>query len=470
MRPSSESLLDTIAALATPLGRSAIALVRLSGDRTRGILARIAPELPPDLEARRPHLVSLVEGDGEPIDRGLVTLFAAPASFTGEDVAEISVHGSPVVAERLLRALIAAGARPARAGEFTERAFRLGKLDLVAAEAIRDLIDSRTAAGARASARRVEGALSSRLAEAREHLLSVASSLTATVDFAEDVGEEVDPAVPARLSAARDSLERLAATYDTGRLLSAGCRVAILGRPNAGKSTLFNALLGTERAIVTDVPGTTRDTLEATLDVRGIPVELVDTAGLRETQEEVERLGVARARGVGDRAAAVLYVYDASAGWAAEDRDALAALDGKPVAIVANKIDRIAGDGGGAPRDSPRGQSPTGSAPAAVHSLALCGFLPTAGAKLRDLLARTVASDLTSDSDSEVLGSVRQRDLVARAAAAVGEAFEALARGDSPEYAATHVDSALAALADVFGETTSEDVLQRIFSTFCIGK
>jgi tRNA modification GTPase len=486
MRPSSESLLDTIAALATPLGRSAIALVRLSGDRTRGILARIAPELPPDLEARRPHLVSLVEGDGEPIDRGLVTLFAAPASFTGEDVAEISVHGSPVVAERLLRALIAAGARPARAGEFTERAFRLGKLDLVAAEAIRDLIDSRTAAGARASARRVEGALSSRLAEAREHLLSVASSLTATVDFAEDVGEEVDPAVPARLSAARDSLERLAATYDTGRLLSAGCRVAILGRPNAGKSTLFNALLGTERAIVTDVPGTTRDTLEATLDVRGIPVELVDTAGLRETQEEVERIGVARARGEGDRAAAVLYVYDASAGWAAEDRDALAALDDKPVAIVANKIDRIAGDGGGAPEAAwtaagadpfgicPRdnwtaaGADPSGICPR--DFLPLCGLSPTAGAKLRDLLERTVASDLTSDSDSEVLGSVRQRDLVARAAAAAGEAFEALARGDSPEYAATHVDSALAALADVFGETTSEDVLQRIFSTFCIGK
>jgi tRNA modification GTPase len=462
MRPSAESLLDTIAALATPLGRSAIALVRLSGDRTRGILARIAPELPPDLEARRPHLVSLVDGDGEPIDRGLVTLFAAPASFTGEDVAEISVHGSPVVAERLLRALIVAGARPARAGEFTERAYRLGKLDLVRAEAIRDLIDSRTGAGARACAKRLEGALSSRLQEAREHLLSVASSLTATVDFAEDVGEEVDPAVPARLSAARDSLERLASTYDTGRLLSAGCRVAILGRPNAGKSTLFNALLGTERAIVTDVPGTTRDTLEATLDVRGIPVDLVDTAGLRETREEVERIGVARARDEGERAAAVLYVYDASAGWAAEDEDALAALDGKPVAIVANKIDRI--------RESPRGQIPKGSAPAAVHCLALCGLSAGAGAKLRDLLERTVASDLTSDSASEVLGSVRQRDLVVRAGAAVGAAFEALARGDSPEYAATHVDSALAALADVFGETTSEDVLERIFSTFCIGK
>jgi tRNA modification GTPase len=458
----SDHLLDTIAALATPLGRSAIALVRLSGNRTREVLARVAPGLPRDVEARRPHLADLEDGAGDPIDRGLVTLFAAPASFTGEDVAEISVHGSPVVAERLLRALLAAGARPARPGEFTERAFRLGKMDLVRAEAIRDLIESRTAAGARASANRAQGALSSRLGETREDLLAAAASLAATVDFAEDVGEEIDASVPARLAAARDALERLAATYDTGRLLSAGCRVAILGRPNAGKSTLFNALLGTERAIVTDVPGTTRDTLEATLDVRGIPVELVDTAGLREAQEEVERIGVARAREEGGRAAAILYVYDASAGWTSEDSEALGSLNGKPVAIVANKIDRIG--------ESPRGQIPRGSAPAAVQCLEVCGLSPDAGPKLRELLERTVASDLTSDAASEVLGSVRQRDLVARAAAAAGDALDALAERDSPEYVATHVDSALAALADVFGETTSEEVLARIFSTFCIGK
>ncbi|HEY6065144.1 MAG TPA: tRNA uridine-5-carboxymethylaminomethyl(34) synthesis GTPase MnmE, partial [Thermoanaerobaculia bacterium] len=378
----------------------------------------------------------------------------APASYTGEDVAEISVHGSPVVAESLLRALVAAGARSARPGEFTERAFRLGKMDLVRAEAIRDLIESRTAASARASSSRAEGGLSNRLAQSREDLLAAATSLTATVDFAEDVGEEVDAAVAELLSRARDGLARLAATWDTGRLLSAGCRVAILGRPNAGKSTLFNALLGTERAIVTDVPGTTRDTLDATLDVRGIPVELVDTAGLREAQEEVERIGVARARDEGERAAAILYVYDASIGWTGEDRNALAGVNGKPVAIVANKIDRIAKGGVGAREGE----------------LALCGLSPDAGPKLRALLERTVASDLTSDSASEVLGSVRQRDLVARAAAAAGDALEALSRGDSPEYAATHVDSALAALADVFGETTSEDVLARIFSSFCIGK
>ncbi|HEX9286968.1 MAG TPA: tRNA uridine-5-carboxymethylaminomethyl(34) synthesis GTPase MnmE [Thermoanaerobaculia bacterium] len=463
MRPSAESLLDTIAALATPIGRSAIALVRISGERTREILARVARELPDPIEPRRPYLVSLTDLEGEPIDRALATLFLAPASFTGEDVAELSVHGSPVVVERLLRALSACGARPARPGEFTERAFRSGKIDLVRAEAIRDLIDSRTEAAARASSRRLEGALSSRLTEAREDLLAAAASLAATIDFSEDVGETVDPSVLLRLRAARDSLARLAGTYGVGRLLSAGCRVAILGRPNAGKSTLFNALVGTARAIVTEVPGTTRDTIEATIDVRGIPVDLVDTAGLRETDDRIEKLGVERAREEGEKAAAILYVFDASAGWCREDGAALADLDGKPVAVVANKIDRLEaterpGGAGSGPAESPR------------PALALCGLAPEAGASLRTLVEQTIAADVPSESDSEVLASLRQLDLVERARAAAADALAALERGVSPEYAATHVDCALAALADVFGETTSEDVLRRIFSTFCIGK
>jgi tRNA modification GTPase len=460
MRPNSESLLDTIAALATPLGRSAIAVVRLSGDRTRAILSAVAPELPDPIEPRRPYLVALTRADGDVIDRGLATLFAAPASFTGEDLAEMSVHGSPVVVERLLRTLIAAGARPARPGEFTERAYRLGKMDLVEAEAIRDLIESRTEGAARAGAKRLAGALSSRLAAAREDLLAASAGLTATIDFAEDVGETVDPAVAAHLRSARDVLARLAASYETGRLLSAGCRVVILGRPNAGKSTLFNALVGSARAIVTEVPGTTRDTLEATIDICGVPVDLVDTAGLRDTDDRVERIGVERAREEGERAAAILYVYDASEGWTDGDRAAMTAFDGRPVAVVANKVDRLAG-----------AEPPAGSAsPPDPAPLPLCGLAPEAGASLRLLLARTITPGLTSDVASEVLASVRQRDLVDRARAAADQALHALEKGISPEYAATHVDSGLAALADVFGETTSEDVLQRIFSTFCIGK
>jgi tRNA modification GTPase len=459
MRPNSESLLDTIAALATPLGRSAIALVRISGDRTRAILSAVAPDLPDPIEPRRPYLVPLTRADGDVLDRGLVTLFAAPASFTGEDLAEISVHGSPVVVEQLLRTLVVAGARPARPGEFTERAYRLGKMDLVEAEAIRDLIDSRTEGAARAGAKRLAGALSSRLATAREDLLAASAGLTATIDFAEDVGETVDAAVALHLRSARDALARLAASYETGRLLSAGCRVVILGRPNAGKSTLFNALVGSARAIVTEVPGTTRDTLEATIDVCGVPVDLVDTAGLRDTDDRVERIGVERAREEGERAAAILYVYDASEGWTDADRAAVTAFDGRPVAVVANKVDRL----GGTP--------PAGSVSLPDPSaLPLCGLAPEAGASLRLLLERTIAAGVTSDAASEVLASVRQRDLVERARDAADQALRALDGGISPEYAATHVDSALAALADVFGETTSEDVLQRIFSSFCIGK
>src|SRR6266542_104257 len=463
MRPKTESVLDTIAALATPVGRSALALLRVSGPESGRILRAVTRGLPEELAPRHPYLVSFVDGGADVIDRGLATYFAAPASSTGEDAAELSIHGSPVVARRMLAALVAAGARPARPGEFTERAFLFGKMDLVEAEAVRDLIEARTEEAARLSARRLEGRLSRLLEEVREDLLSAAAGLAATIDFSEDVGEVVSPETLSRLEAAAEILGRLAASYETGRLLSAGCRVAILGRPNAGKSTLFNALLGSARAIVTDVPGTTRDTLHATVDVRGVPVEIVDTAGLRQTEDAVERIGVLRAWEEGKTAAAILYVFDASAGWAEEDGAALTALDGKPVALVANKIDLVSAcERASATR--------FGLAEGERPALALCGLAPEAGASLRARLEQTIAADVPGEADSEVLASLRQLDLVERARAAVRDALAALASGVSPEYAATHVDSGLAALADVFGETTSEDVLRRIFSTFCIGK
>jgi len=314
MRPRTDSLLDTIAALATPAGRSALAVVRVSGRRTQEILSAVAPGLPESLIARHPYLASLADVSGDALDRGLVTFFAAPASATGEDVAEFSVHGSPIVIGRLLKALVCAGARLARPGEFTERAFLLGKVDLLEAQAVSDLIEARTETAARFSARRLEGRLSRRLTRLREDLLSAAAGLAATIDFAEDVGESLEQETLRLLSSAADDLTRLSASYETGRLLWAGCRVAILGRPNAGKSTLFNALVGSARAIVTDVPGTTRDTLEGAIDVAGIPIELVDTAGLRETEDPVEKIGVARAREAGRGSDAVLYVIDAGQG------------------------------------------------------------------------------------------------------------------------------------------------------------
>ncbi|HSS45620.1 MAG TPA: tRNA uridine-5-carboxymethylaminomethyl(34) synthesis GTPase MnmE [Thermoanaerobaculia bacterium] len=454
MRPRTDSLLDTIAALATPAGRAALAIVRVSGGRTRQILSAVARGLPEGLRARRPYLTSLADVSGDPLDRGLVTFFAAPASATGEDVAEFSVHGSPIVIGRLLQTLVRAGARMARPGEFTERAFLLGKIDLLEAQAVADLIEARTETAARFSARRLEGSLSRRLVRLREQLLSAAAGLTATIDFAEDVGDALDQETLRLLSSAAQELARLSASYETGRLLSAGCRVAILGRPNVGKSTLFNALVGSARAIVTDVPGTTRDTLEATVDVAGVPVELVDTAGLRQTEDPVEKIGVARARQAGRDSDAVLYVFDAGTGWTPEDALAVSALGAKPIFLVGNKIDTLW---------AARPVFPAGT-------FCLCGLSEEAGQKLYEILKGGLALRLSTEVTSEVLSGLRERDLVDRARAAVCGTLESLGRGDSPEYAAAELEEALAALADLFGETTAEDVLAKVFSTFCIGK
>jgi tRNA modification GTPase len=455
MRSQSDSWLDTIVALATPAGRSAIAVVRLSGPDARAVLARVVPRLRDPLEPRRATLSAIADDAGEPIDRGLVTYFPAPASYTGEDSAEISVHGSPAVVERLLGALTRAGARLARPGEFTERAFLHGKMDLPRAEAVVDLIEARTAAAALFSVRRLEGGLSRRLLAVREELLTAAASLDAAIDFAEDVGEAVPDEAALRMRSAAAELEILLATYETGRLLSAGCRVVVLGRPNAGKSTLFNALVGSARAIVTEIPGTTRDTLEAVIDVAGIPVTVVDTAGLREADNVVERLGVERAREESRKADVILYVLDASHGETSEDRAALEGIGDKPVLRIANKIDRA---------------TPGEAAASSAGALPVCGLAADAGQRLRNLLAQEISAHIDTETSSEVLASLRQRELVERARASAAGALDALARGESPEYAAAHVHEAIDALADFFGETTAEDILQRIFSTFCIGK
>jgi tRNA modification GTPase len=452
MRPRLSSALDTIAAPATPPGRAALALVRVSGPAAHAILRVVAPDLAEDPVPREATLARLRDAAGEIIDRGIVTVFRAPASYTGEDGVEISVHGGQIVVRRLLAALFAAGARPARPGEFTERAFLSGRMDLLEAEAVRDLIEARTEAAAKASLARLEGGLSQDLRAIRDLLADAAAQLAATIDFAEDVGERLPPPARENISRARESLRALLATADTGRLLSAGCRVAILGRPNAGKSTLFNALAGSERAIVTEIPGTTRDLLEVPLDIGGVPVDLVDTAGLREGADRVEAIGVERARRELSRADAILYVFEAGRGLDAEDTSAIAAAAGKPVILVANKADR-----------APDARLPEGAT-------ALCGLAPEAGERLHALLGTRLASGLSLASTSAMLATLRQKDAVARALAETEAAQASLDRGDSPEYAATHLDGALEALAELAGETTSEEILQRVFAGFCIGK
>ncbi|HTY41982.1 MAG TPA: tRNA uridine-5-carboxymethylaminomethyl(34) synthesis GTPase MnmE [Thermoanaerobaculia bacterium] len=453
MRPT-DSFLDTIAAPATPAGRSALALVRLSGPESSRILAALAPGLSAPPPERRPRRATLVDRGGTPIDDAVVTFFPAGSSPTGEDVVELSLHGSPVAVARLLEAARESGARPARPGEFTERAFRAGRMDLVRAEAVRDLIEARTGAAAEASARRLTGALSDRLQRIRRDLLDVSARLAAAIDFSDDVGGALDAAAAGPLREAVAELEGLAATAKAGRLLSSGCRVAILGRPNAGKSTLYNALVGEEKAIVTEIPGTTRDALEAEIDLGGIPVTLVDTAGLRATAERVEAIGVERARAEAARADAVLYVFDAAEGFLAEDAESLALAADRPVLLVANKADRLA----------------EGAAGLREGAVLVCGLSPDAGPVLARRLSETIAGGVDTEASAEVLGNLRQADLVARARTASADALAALEGGTPLEYAVTHCHAALDALADLVGETTSEDVLERLFSTFCVGK
>jgi tRNA modification GTPase len=452
LRPA-DAFLDTIAALATPAGRSALAVVRLSGTESTRILSKLAPEVGSTIAPRRPRRVILWES-GIPIDEAVVTLLPADSSPTAEDVVEISMHGSPMAVERLLAAAHAAGARPARPGEFTERAFRAGRIDLVRAEAVRELIEARTPAAARASARRLSGALSRTLEDVRGKLLAASAALAAVIDFSDDVGDGAEQAVRHELSEAFAELNRLAATARSGRLLAHGCRAAILGPPNAGKSTLFNAALGRERAIVTEIAGTTRDTLEAELDLGGVPVTLVDTAGLRETGDVVETIGVERAREEARRADVVVYVFEAAEGLGAGGEEALSLAADAARVLVANKADWLAG---------PPPSLPEGAA-------LLCGIAPDAGEVIRGLIARAVGSGVATDGSSEMLGSMRQGDLVLRARGATSDALAALEHGVSPEYATTHCHAALDALADLVGETTPDDVLTTLFSTFCIGK
>jgi len=456
---SSSSLGDTIVALATAPGRSALALVRVSGTTAAAVARRLAPSLPEPLPERTPLLADVLDESGGVVDRALVTWFAAPRSATGEDVVELSLHGSPFVVRAVLDAAGAAGARAARPGEFTERAFLAGKVDLVEAEAVRELIDARTPAAARASARRLHGELSHELESVRNALRASAVEIAGALDFAEDVGDELPRETAVRIEQAAADLDRLAAGAARGSLLSDGAKVVLVGPPNAGKSTLFNALVGSERAIVTEVAGTTRDTLHAPLDVCGVPVELVDTAGLRDTEDPVERIGVGRAREAGASADAILYVFDAAAGWNAGDDEALAELasGGADLTVIANKIDLVSGD-------------PGGPADRRVRVVPIHGRAPGAAETLRSLLEEGLATGPPIENLSAVVGSARQRDAVRRAAQAARLARESLAAGESPEYLAARVAEALDALAELFGETTPEEILRRLFAQFCIGK
>jgi tRNA modification GTPase len=461
---------DTIAAIATPPGEGGIGIVRVSGPDALAILGQMfRPARAGAWDPYRMRYGHVIAEDGSAVDEALAVYMRAPRSFTAEDVAEISCHGGPLVVSRALELALRHGARPAVPGEFTMRAFRNGRIDLAQAEATLDVIQARTAAGLAMAQAQLGGWLSGELAAIRELLLGPLAYCTALVDFPEDEVEPQEIRTP--LATALAALGRLLASAEQGIVVRQGARAALIGRPNAGKSSLLNALLRADRAIVTPIPGTTRDTLEETASLRGIPVVLIDTAGIAETDDPVERLGVARSRAALASADLALLVLDASAPRTAEEQAIAELAAGKPTVLVWNKIDLLdpIGRGGDGERGRKRVASspPLPVAPSAVVEVSAC-----TGAGVDDL-AGAVADVLLgggSAASERMVSSPRHRDALARAAGHTRDALAGHERGIPPDLLAVDLTSALSAIGEITGEGVGDDLLSTIFSRFCIGK
>jgi tRNA modification GTPase len=448
---------DTIAAISTPPGRGGIGIVRLSGPEAARIAAQLV-RLRQPLEHGRLRLADVLDeaGDeGARIDEAVVTWFAAPNSYTAEDVAEIAAHGSPVVLDLLLRRALGLGARLAEPGEFTQRAFLAGRLDLTQAEAVRDLIEAQTLTQARQAASQMGGSLSRRVGPLKQALVELIALLEAGIDFAEDdVDVTPETEIARRIGELTPELKALEASFARGRIVHDGLTLAIVGRPNAGKSSLFNRLVERERAIVTATPGTTRDTVSERISLDGIPLELVDTAGLREGREEAEQLGIARSREALADAGLVLVVLDATEELNDEERRLLAAVQGRPALVAVNKIDLAGSEFEGA----------AGIA-GAVRTSALTG---DGIRELRDRIVELATGGAAAEPG--MLTSLRHHKAITAALDALGDAARANADGIPHEMILLDLYRGLSALDSLTGQTTSDDILNLIFSTFCIGK
>lgn len=451
---------DTIVAIATAPGRGGIGVVRLSGSDARTIAAPML-RLPRELEAGRAIFGELIDTSAaERLDEVVVTFFAAPHSYTTDDVVEISAHGSPVVLRRVVEMAITAGARLAEPGEFTMRAFLHGRIDLTQAEAVRDLIDSQTLFQARTAAQQLEGSLSRRIQPIKKMLVELIATLEAGVDFAEDdVAVLPSEQILARIQQVRGPLQQLADSFAYGKLVHEGFTLAIVGRPNVGKSSLFNRLVERERAIVTATPGTTRDLVSETVALDGIPIHLVDTAGIRATSDEAERIGVQKSHEALADSDLVLVVTEANAEAAAQSEDAalLRALQGRKAVLVANKSD-LAGKNVMPP--------PCDGVPRVATS-ALTG----AGiAELRAEVLRQVGGDRASQIESGFLTNARHQGLIRDSLHALNAAENAVRDQTPHEMLLLDLYSTLRPLDALTGHTSADDILHHIFGTFCIGK
>ena len=438
--------MDTIAAISTAPAEAAIALIRMSGPEALAVAERVwkgRRELP----SRYAAFGSIVE-DGAKLDDVLLTVFRGPASYTGEDMVEIACHGGVLVSRRILAALLRRGARSAEPGEFTQRAYMNGKLDLTQAEAVMDLIGAQTELALQAAAEQLEGRLGDRIRALRQQLLEILAHVEAYIDFPEeDISPDVGAALKARMDSARAEMEAMLATAGQGRLMREGVRTVIYGAPNVGKSSLLNLLLGYERAIVNARPGTTRDVLEETVNLRGIPVRLMDTAGVRDTDDEIERQGIERTHRALERADLVLQLFDAS-----QSPTNDAPLGAGKVLRILNKADL--------------GEHPAWAGADVVRISCLKN---TGLDALGDAIFAAVTGG-AARSDWTVAINARHQSCLERAREFMLAAQQAFSDGLSPEFVAEDLRATMNAVGDVVGRPDTEELLGVIFGTFCIGK
>ncbi len=454
---------DTIAAVATPAGPGGIGIVRVSGSLSAAIAARVFAAARPVVSWQSHHLYQgrIVGEGGETLDAGLAVLMRGPSSYTGEDVLELHCHGSPLLLRAVLAQIMRCGARLADPGEFTRRAFLNGRLDLVQAEAVRDLIEARTLAGVKLAARQLGSELSLCLDALREQLVGLKALLEVQIDFSD---EEVN-VTPQQLLMSVDTcsatIRDLVATFAHGIMLKEGVRVAIVGKPNVGKSSLLNALLGEERAIVTPLPGTTRDTIDAAADFGGLPVVLTDTAGLRECgrADAVERLGMERTSMKMAESQALLVVLDASCPLDNFDRAVMKAAEEIPHVLVLNKIDLPPC------MDESAAGVANGAEVVRVSARARTGL-----STLRQALVKLVDNGDGHDHRAPALTNLRHRDALQKALHSLDLARASVGAGQPPDLVAVDVQDAIDHIASITGAISNEDVLDKVFSQFCIGK
>ena len=480
---------DTIVAISTPAGRGGLGVVRLSGANAVEIASRLIKLSHSPLETQRATLGTFTSADsGGTLDQVVVTCFRAPHSYTAEDVVEISCHGSPVILRHLHECCLSAGARTAEPGEFTMRAFLNGRIDLTQAEAVRDLIESQTLYQARVAARQLEGSISTRLKPHKQVLLDLIARLEAGIDFAEDdVSVIAWSEILARMDRIIADLQKLVAGFKYGRIVREGLTLAIVGRPNVGKSSLFNRLLNEERAIVTPLPGTTRDTVTETINVGGIPLRFVDTAGIREASDEVERIGVKRAFSAIADSDLRLMVVDSSGPWTREDTALLERLRPLGSLLMAmNKSDvpsQISDiELGFTTADAPyamSGENPNelGNIPAAarsegapfeiVHTSAVTG---EGIAELRDKILALATPTHGTPAEGELITNLRHWQLIETSLAGLAKARQAAEQKTHHEMLLLDLYDALRPLDFITGATFADDVLDIIFKTFCVGK